>query len=161
MSARITVIGVFTSYPQAIKSLEKIDAKRLANSEISVVKTLSDSFRVEMAQELFPLEELEGVLVSAGTIELPDLGKTAAGGPLAKILQKQPEHGITRALMHYGLSDTKANFFSKKVGEGKTLVLCETNKEKANQLANVLEEAGAQHVEKWNKSLDKPMYPNR
>ncbi|ATW28352.1 hypothetical protein DCMF_04240 [Candidatus Formimonas warabiya] len=154
------VTAVFFNYTHGAKALKEIETKRLANSEISLVRKISGDFAAETAEELNPLADLKWVLIGAGTIDIPDFGKISAGGPLAGLLQREPENGISRALMHYGLSEERADFYTDQVDQGKTLVLIETNQDKVNQVANILTEQGGEFVEKWGKNLGKPLYPH-
>lgn len=160
MSIKKTVLAIFPSFPPAARAVRTVDAKRLANSEISLLVKTPSPFREEVGEELFPKDNLSGVLVGGNTFDLPEIGPVMALGPLAGFLQKHPEHGISRALINYGLTESKADFFARGVMDGQTLVLCETNNDKANNLANILEENGGDFVEKWNKHVHRPEYPH-
>lgn len=151
MSINRTVVGIFANPHQAAKSLKKVEANRLANSEISLVYKKQDEFKEETASEIYPIPALEGVIISSGNISIPDVGNFIAAGPLGGILQKKPETGISRALIDYGLSDERSDFYANQVKNGKTLVVIKTNNDKINELANVLQSYGADYVEKHKK----------
>lgn len=160
MSIKKTVLALFSNFPPAARAVRAVDTKRLANSEISLLVKNPSLFREEAGEELFPSDNLHGVLVDGNTFNLPEIGPVQAWGPLAGFLQKHPENGISRALINYGLTESKAGFFARSVINGQTLVLCETNNDKANHLANILEENGGNFVEKWNKHVSRPEYPH-
>ncbi|MDT3700410.1 MAG: hypothetical protein RO469_13440 [Thermincola sp.] len=145
---RRTVIGLFKSLEQAEKALREIENEGFANNQISlVVKKDPDSHL-----------DFNDFLILAENINLPNVGNVTAGGPLAGALI-QGDKSLAESLSYYGVGGERPFEVEKFVNQGYVLAVIETNNEKASQVANVLEGQGAHHVEKWSKSIDKPLIP--
>lgn len=144
---RRTVIGVFKSLEQAEKALREIEALGYANNQISVVVN-KDGI----------LHNFDGFLVQADNIELPEIGTVIAGGPLAGALI-QGDKSLAEALSYYGVSGERGAQIENLVDEGWVLAVIETNNAKAGEVANILNGYGAHRVEKWSKSINKPLTP--
>lgn len=159
MSIRRTVVATFSSYSFAARAIQMVEAKRLANSQISLVYRPDPDQETEAASELNPFPDMEGVLVATGKIDMPGTGKVSAAGPLAGMLQKSPENGISQALEHYGLSSSRADYYARQVAKEKTLVLIETNNDKVNNLANLLAKWGQKMWKNGVKTWASPFTP--
>ncbi|MHB8172591.1 MAG: hypothetical protein ACYDG6_13800 [Thermincolia bacterium] len=162
-----TVVALFADLSEAERAIKEIDPG-LAYSQISVVvknlppRTYNDT---EFAEELNfhhreKLQNLDGVLVQSPVIDVPDLGKVAAAGPLAGALM-QDDKGLSDSLIYYGIGTHEAVSLENQVREGATLVVIETDNSKVNQISNILHDYGAYDVKKWSTSIDHPLYPNR
>ncbi|MGC7870812.1 MULTISPECIES: hypothetical protein [unclassified Desulfosporosinus] len=167
---RKTVVAIFKGPQQTKEAIEEIQGESLANSKISVV-VLSDylhqgEFKEEIANELayYPseinLDKFNAWLVQAPPFNVPNLGEVAAAGPIANLLMHQPQgRGLTEALLVYGISAERARHYEHEVRTGHWLVLITTNHEKQNSVANALGAFGGKDIEKWNTSIDHPLYP--
>jgi len=162
-----TVVALFSELAQAERAIKKIDPG-LAYSQISVVvknvppHAYNDteygediSFRHQER-----LQSLDGVLVQSPVIDVPELGKVAAAGPLAGALM-QDDKGLSDSLVYYGIGAHEALSLEEQVREGATLVVIETDASKANQVSNILLDYGAYDLKKWSNSIDHPLYTNR
>lgn len=155
MSIRRTIVATFKSIEQAEQAIKEIETKGLANNQISVV-IRNRPANHEMAAELdpqatHPLEGLAGVLVQADNIDLGETGMVAAGGPVAGVLL-QADKNIADCLEYYGVSRDSALAYQEDVKNGLALVVIETNNDKANQTANILDGYGGKQVTKWRKN---------
>jgi hypothetical protein len=167
---RKTAIAIFKGPQQTKEVLEEIQGESLANSKISVIVRKEylhqGEFREEIANELayYPseinLDKFNAWLVQAPPMNIPNLGEVVAAGPLAGILMHQAEgYGLVEALLSYGLTGNRARHYENEVRTGHWLVLVETNHDKINSVANALRSYGGRDIEKWNKSVDHPVYP--
>lgn len=164
-----TIIATFRGPQQTKEAVEEIQGESLANSRISVVVRSNylhqGDFQEEYAHELLiPVEKtfdrFNAWLVLAPPFSVPDLGEIVAAGPLAGELMKQPQgHGFAHALLKYGLTEERAFHYEHKVRSGHFFVLIQTEHEKANSVANALQNFGGQEVEKWSKEIEHPTYP--
>lgn len=145
---RRTVIGLFKSLEQAEKALREIENEGFANNQISLAVKKDPDSRLDF----------NDFLVQADNINLPDIGNITAGGPLAGALI-QGDKSLAESLTYYGVGGERSAEIQNYVNEGYTLAVIETNNEKASQVANILEGQGAHRVEKWSKSIDKPLRP--
>lgn len=167
---RRTVIGVFKSIHQAERALSTIETEGYANSQISLVikKQHEPRFHnnVEYSEEITGdpsvgmLHDFDSFLVQTDNIELPGLGSVIAGGPLAGALA-QGDKTLAAALTYYGVGGERAAEIVNLVDNGYVLAVIETNTTKSGEVANLLNEYGAHLVEKWSKSIDKPLTPRK
>lgn len=165
---RRTIIGVFKSLQQAERALSDIETNGYASSQISVVvkKSSDPSFgnNSEYAEEITGnpsigmLHDFDSFLVQADDIELPGIGHCIAGGPLAGALM-QGDKPLAGALTYYGVGDESAAQIENFVRDGFVLAVIETNSTKSGEVANLLSGYGAHHVEKWSKTIEKPIMP--
>ncbi len=156
LSIRQTVVGVFNGMQQAVDAVKKINERELAKNQISLVTPLKRLAKMEAADEVsIPgVDALEGWLVQVDEIDLPGVGKVTAGGPLAGAVS-QEDKNISDSLTFYGVSDSAAGKYQNDVKRGKILAVIETNNDKVNEVANLLESLGAK-TDKWSKNKDKP-----
>ncbi|GAW91012.1 general stress protein [Calderihabitans maritimus] len=162
MSVRRTIVGTFKSLDQARRAIKEICEEGLANNQISLV--LKKNYKVdaeyaeEVAGDLFEnkLHDFRGILVQADDIELPEVGTVEAGGPLAGAL-RQGDKTLQEALTYYGVSKDMAAYYQQQVSQGRVLAVIETNNDKVNQTANILDGYGAKDVFKWSKRINKPL----
>lgn len=167
---RRTIIGVFKSIHQAERALSKIETEGYANSQISlVIKNQNEqgfSNNLEYAEEITGtpsigmLHDFDSFLVQADGIELPGIGSVIAGGPLAGALI-QGDKTLAAALTFYGVGGERAAEIENLVHDGFALTVIETNSTKSGEVANLLSEHGAHLVEKWSKTIEKPLKPRK
>lgn len=157
---RRAVIGWFKSLEQAQSAIREIGEARLANNEISLVMKAPEpaGFNFEQAGEL---SVFEGMLVQAETVELPELGRVSAVGPLGGTLMREGDEGLSQGLANYGLPADRAKYYEEKVQQKKILTVIETESSKINQVANILSSFGGKDVEKWSRTIDKPLKPRK
>lgn len=163
-----TVVGLFKSLHQAERALREIENSGYANSQISLLLRNSPEtgrhFNEEYAAEVSAdpalglLHDFDGFLVQANNIEVSELGMVSAGGPLAGALI-QGDKSLSQALTYYGVDTDRAIAVEDLVREGQVLTVIETESNKANKVANILDGHGAHGVEKWSKSINKPLIP--
>lgn len=165
---RRAVISWFKSLEQAQGAIKEIGEAKLANNEISLVVKADHPTRFwfEMGEELTeqaanPLAVFNGMLVQTQTIELPELGKVAAAGPLGGTLMREGDEGLSQSLANYGLSEDRAKYYEQKVRDNMVLALIETDNSKVNRVANILSAFGGKDVEKWSRTIDKPLKPRK
>ena len=140
---RRTVIGLFKSLDQAERAISEIEMAGLANNQISLVAKRD-------------LAHTDGFLVQADNINLPFVGNVTAGGPLAGALI-QGDKSLAESLTYYGVGGERTAQIENYVNDGFILAVVETNASKASEVANLLSGYGAHNVEKWSKSIDKPL----
>jgi len=165
---RRTVIGLFKSLDQAERALTQIETTGHANNQISLlVKKYPDrdlGINEEYAEEITGdpsigiLHDFDSFLVQADEVELPVIGTVTAGGPLAGTLI-QGDKSLAEALGYYGVGHERAAQIENFVDDGYVLTVIETNNSKASEVANLLSRYGAHGVEKWSKTIDKPIRP--
>ncbi len=165
---RRTVIGVFKSMHQAERALSQIETEGYANSQISLVikKQHEPNFsnNMEYAEEITGdpsigmLHDFDSFLVQADAIDLPGIGSVMAGGPLAGALI-QGDKTLAAALTYYGVGGERAAEIENFVDDGYVLAVIETNSTKSGEVANLLSGYGAHLVEKWSKTIEKPLKP--
>ncbi|HWI55501.1 MAG TPA: hypothetical protein VNT57_07395 [Desulfobacteria bacterium] len=163
---RRVVIGVFKSLHQAERALSKIETEGYASSQISLVikKQHNPSFsnNMEYAEEITGdpsigmLHDFDSFLVQADEIDLPGIGSVMAGGPVAGALV-QGDKTLAAALSYYGVSGERAAEIENFVDDGFVLAIIETNSTKSGEVANLLSQYGAHMVEKWSKTIEKPL----
>jgi len=163
-----TVVGLFKAMHQAERALREIENSGYANSQISLAvknspdtgQRLNEEYAAEISGDpaLGLLHDFNGFLVQANNIEVPDTGKVSAGGPLAGALI-QGDKSISQALTYYGVDTNRAMAIEDYVNKGYILVVVETESSKTNKVANILDGYGAHGVEKWSKTIDKPLTP--
>jgi len=165
---RRTVIGLFKSMHQAEMALSEIETEGYANNQISLLvkkevnrdRDLNEEYAEEITGEpsVGILHDFDSMLVQADNIELPVVGTVTAGGPLAGALI-QGDKALAEALSYYGVSGERGAQIENFVSEGYILAVIETNNSKASEVANILNGYGAHRVEKWSKSINKPLTP--
>ncbi len=165
---RRTVVGLFKSLDQAERALSQIETTGHANNQISlVVKKNADrvpGINEEYAKEITDdpsigmLHDFDSFLVQADDIDLPVIGIVSAGGPLAGALV-QADKSLSEALGYYGISGDRGAEIENLVKDGYVLAVIETNTSKASEVSNILSRYGAHGVERWSKTIDKPIKP--
>lgn len=163
---RRTVLGLFKSLHQAERALKEIEASGFANNQISLVakKVPGPPEKFDYGETTLGnitsgvLHDFDGFLVQAGDIDLPVIGSVTAGGPLAGALI-QGDKSLAESLSFYGVSGERGAEIENFVRDGYVLAVIETNSTKASEAANLLDGYGAHHVQKWSKSIDKPLRP--
>ncbi|MHB9094314.1 MAG: hypothetical protein ACYC21_06550 [Eubacteriales bacterium] len=163
---RRTVVGLFKSLSQAERALTEIETSGYANNQISlVVKNIpglnnskGDGEEISGVPYNGVLHDFDGFLVQAGGIDLPVVGNVNAGGPLAGALI-QRDKSLAESLTYYGVNSKRAAQIENFVNDGYILAVIETNNSKAAEVANLLNGYGAHNVEKWSKTIDKPLKP--
>lgn len=157
MSIRRTIVAVFSGTQQAVDVIKEINERNLANNQVSLVTPLKRLNDMETADELSVpgVDALEGWLVQVDEIDLPGVGKVTAGGPFAGAIS-QPDKNIGLTLEYYGVNEHQAVAYQKEVAQGKILAVIETNNDKANETANLLQRMGGQEVTKWSKTKKNP-----
>ncbi|MBU7005300.1 general stress protein [Phosphitispora fastidiosa] len=161
---RRTITGVFRSVTQAERAIDEIELQGYANNQISVVlKKTSEHGENHTGESLIDptagsLHDFNSVLVQADTIDLPEVGTVSAGGPLAGALV-QGDKSLAESLTYYGVSGEYAAQLENFVSDGFFLTVIETNNSKASEVSNLLNKFGAHMVQKWSKTIDKPLRP--
>ncbi len=162
---RRTVTGVFKSLTQAERAIDEIETQGYANNQISVVLKKTSEYAGEnyTGESLIDpsagsLHDFNSILVQADTIDLPVVGAVSAGGPLAGALV-QGDKSLAESLTYYGISGEYAAQLENFVNEGFFLTVIETNNSKASEVSNLLNKFGAHMVQKWSKTIDKPLRP--
>lgn len=97
-----------------------------------------------------------GFLAGIGTIFIPGIGPIVAAGPLLAALTGAGVGaaagaalgGLVGALTQVGVPEHDAHFYAEAVRRGGTLVIVQAADDRASELVDVLEDAGAVDVEK-------------
>lgn len=162
-----TIVALYDNLAGAMEAVLKI-SPHLGSSQLSLVTRRNHhgaviNPREEYAAELTygntePLQPLDGLLIQTSNIQVPQLGKVAAAGPLGGFLA-QEDKSLTDVLTYYGVGLDNANYYQDKVRDNCTLVLVETDNSKVNEVANQLKSYGAFGVDKWSTSIDHPLHP--
>jgi hypothetical protein len=105
-----TVVGLFDSPKGARRTLDELVALGFPENTISVITNTT-------ARSSF-----EGPAFHLNTMNLSDVGRVAATGPIREALtQPDGSRGLTGALTQYGLSADLAAHYSSGVQRGETL----------------------------------------
>ncbi|ADG82475.1 hypothetical protein Tfer_0491 [Thermincola ferriacetica] len=162
---RRTIVGLFKSLEQAENALKEIEGAGYANSDISIVaQNTADEYRAAYTEEVYGSpasgmpHDVDSFLVQAPAKEVPFVGPVSAAGPFAEPLINDNRR-ISEVLTYYGVSPEKARELESKVAGGHVLTVIQTDNSKASNVANILSGYGAFSVEKWSKTIDKPLYP--
>jgi hypothetical protein len=99
---------------------------------------------------------MAGLLVGLGVIAIPGIGPFLAAGPLAAALTGgaigATAGGMAGALIHHGVSEEEAGFYSSAVERGGILVTVKTAKKREADVRRVLEANGMKSTE-YHQSL--------
>lgn len=156
-----TVVSLFENLEDAERAIKRIDPQ-LAYAHISIVvknKPQHQDLEASMSPYETRLHSMNGVLVQSPVIDVPELGKVAAAGPLAGALM-QDDKGLSDSLIYYGIGAHAAQDYQDKVRQGHTLVVIESDSAKTNEIANLLLHHGAYEAKKWSATIDHPLYPH-
>lgn len=100
---------------------------------------------------------LTGAAVGLAALAIPGLGPIIAAGPLAATLAGAgigaASGTVLGALVGYGFSEERAEYYAEAVRRGNVLLTLQTNETRAAEARNILEDAGAvdldTRVETW------------
>lgn len=155
-----TVVSLFEHLEDAERAIKLIDPQ-MAYAHISIVvknNRKNPDLEASMSAYETRLHSMDGVLVQSPVIDVPQLGKVVAAGPLAGALM-QDDKGLSDSLIYSGVNARAAQDYEDKVRKGHTLVVIGSDTSKTNEIANLLLQHGAYDVKKWSENLDHPLYP--
>ncbi len=137
MAVRSVVIGLFGSPKQVQQAVDIINQKGLGNNQVSVVSPTDGHI------------PWQGLMVQGADLRQDHGSTLSVAGPLAGAIQ-QPDKDLSQSLKYYGIPEHRATFYGDAVSrQNKTLLLVETNNERAGMVMNVFQDYGGKDVERW------------
>lgn len=121
-----TVVGMFNTTSEAQRTIEELTQLGFGPKDISVVTPLSAKDAIGAKLDLKPLD-------------VSDLGRVAACGPLAESLEKADPNGLTATLQYYGLSPKLAEHYALGVQHGETLETLTVEDNDADRVVAIME----------------------
>ena len=170
------VVGLFETRDQAKRAIEALKAAGLKSEDLSIVmreRSLSEEVAEDTGADNSDavgvgavsggvLGGMAGLLVGLGVIAIPGIGPFLAAGPIAAALAGgavgATAGGMAGALIHHGVSEEEAGFYSSAVERGGILLAVKTNTKRETEVRRVLEAHGMKdteyHKSQWEKDPD-------
>lgn len=121
-----TVVGMFNTTAEAQRTLDELSQLGFGPKDISVITNLSAQRSIGSKFDLVPLD-------------VSDLGRIAACGPIAESLRKSTPNGLTATLQYYGLSPKLAEHYALGVQHGETLETLTVEDNDADRVVAIME----------------------
>ncbi len=170
------VVGLFETRDQARRAVEALKATGLDSEDMSIMMR-DRSLAEEVAEDTGAdnseavgvgalgggvLGGMAGLLVGLGAITIPGIGPFLAAGPIAAALTGMAvgatAGGVAGALIHHGVSEEEAGFYSSAVERGGILITVKTAKNREDEVHRILKENGMKdtkyHQTQWDKNPD-------
>lgn len=148
------VIGYFEDNGKAEEALR--ECQRKGFNEISILGNERQN-QNESDQGGFGLSKgtltggtiggLAGLALGAGALTIPGIGPILAIGPLAATLGGVVTGGVAGALVDYGISQERSDFFESKLREGNTVMVLETDEYRTDEVAKIMRDFEAKDVQ--------------
>lgn len=134
-----TVVGMFNSASEAQRTIEELGQLGFGAKDISVVTNGTGQ------------RALGGINLS--TLDVADLGKVAACGPIADTLRRRDApSGLSATLQYYGLSPKLADHYALGVQQGETLETLTVEDRDADRVVAVMEKHARLEREAWERT---------
>lgn len=151
------VIGVFNTREQAEKTIVTMRQQGFKDNEISIVSKKeniennnNEGIRFDSIADGTTtggiLGGIAGLLASAGALAIPGIGPIVAAGPIAAMLTGAVGGGIAGGLIDMGIPAAESRRYEEEVKKGGILVVAQSDKNKANDAANIMRANGAYDV---------------
>jgi stress response protein YsnF len=166
-----TVIGLFDRMDDARQLVQQLIAQGFEPDDISLVSRQEGEYVTERGEERSSgtaigagagaaLGGVGGLLVGLGALAIPGIGPVIAAGPLVTALAGAgigaAAGGIIGALTDLGVPEEEAHYYAEGVRRGGALVTVETDDQRADRAAEIMERAGAIDVDErathWRQS---------
>lgn len=142
-----TVVGMFNTPSEAQRTLDELTRIGFGAKDISVVTNIA-------AQNAL------GPTFGLSALDVTDLGKIAACGPLADSLRQSNASGLTATLQYYGLSPKLAEHYALGVSHGETLEALTVEDRDADRVVAVMERHARIEREAETKEAKKAANPS-
>ncbi len=158
------VTAFFNTYDEAAKAVERLEAARIPNFEISLISNNANGMASHHATRSFDDEEHShefagagaaagsiagggaGLLAGLGTVAVPGLGPIVAAGWLVATLigagAGAAVGGLVGALADAGLSEDEAKAYLDGVRQGGTLVTVRMDEADMERVVDILDDEG-------------------
>ncbi|MDR3592214.1 MAG: hypothetical protein P4N41_21355 [Negativicutes bacterium] len=152
-AAMKTVIGVFSSQKDAEQAVNRLRQQGFSNEEINIVskkqggKQYVDDDISDGALTGGTLGGIGGLILGAGALAIPGVGPIIAAGPIAAALSGAVAGGLAGGLIDWGIPAEVSRHYEQEVASGSILAVIRTNRQKVDQAAQILRQAGAKDVE--------------
>lgn len=155
-----TVVGLFSSRPDAESAVNKLRAQGFTKEEISIVsKDQKDQSRSSAKTREYDdditdgaltggtLGGIGGLLLGAGAMVIPGVGPILAAGPISAALGGAVAGGLAGGLIDWGIPSEVSEHYAKQVAQNQILAIIKTSDVKVNEAAQILRQFGARDVE--------------
>jgi uncharacterized membrane protein/stress response protein YsnF len=166
-----TVIGLFDTMDEAQQVVQTLINEGFRRDDISLVSRRDDGYVTERGDDRTSgaavgagagaaLGGISGLLIGLGALAIPGIGPVIAAGPLVTTLAGAglgaAAGGIIGALTDLGVPEEEAHYYAEGVRRGGALVTVETDDQRADRAAEIMERAGAIDVDEgamhWRQS---------
>jgi uncharacterized membrane protein len=162
-----TVIGLFDRMDDARQVVQALIDDGFERDDISLVSRQEGEYVTERGEERTSgaavgaaLGGVEGLLVGLGALAIPGIGPVIAAGPLATALAGAglgaAAGGLIGALTDLGVPEEEAHYYAEGVRRGGVLVAVDTDDQRADRAAEIMERSGAIDVDErathWRQS---------
>jgi uncharacterized protein (TIGR02271 family) len=166
-----TVIGLFDRMDEARQVVQALIDHGFESDDISLVSRQEGEYVTERGDERTSgvavgagagaaLGGIGGLLVGLGALAIPGIGPVIAAGPLVTALAGAglgaTAGGIIGALTDLGVPEEEAHYYAEGVRRGGVLVAVDTDDQRADRAAEIMERAGAIDVDErathWRQS---------
>ena len=164
LMAERRISAFFDTYDEAARAVERLEAARLPNFEISLVSNNFDDAHTHHATRSFDAEGTShefagataaagsvagagaGLLAGLGTVAVPGFGPVIAAGWLVSTLvgagAGAAVGGLAGALADAGLSDEEAQHYAEGVRRGGALVTVKVDEAQMDRVVRILDDEG-------------------
>ena len=157
-----TVVGIFESQEHAENAAREVKDQGLRADDISIIAKEDEGNNQQMFNRGEGAENdnisdgtvtggvlggVAGLLLGMGTMVIPGLGVIAAAGPIAGLLSGAVTGGIVGGLVDLGIPEEAGKRYEAEIKQGKILWSMQADDENAEQVADILSNAGADDVE--------------
>jgi uncharacterized protein (TIGR02271 family) len=134
-----TVVGVFSDIGEARRTIDELMTLGFKPGDISVVTGTTEQgvMKLEMA-----------------AVDVSDVGRLAACGPLAEVIRGSGRGALTGSLRYLGLSPDLAAHYTSAVRQGETLESLVVDDKDAERVAEVMEKHAARF---WKPTPEAPL----
>ena len=157
------VVGIFESRKYAEKAAKQVENQGLRTDDISIIAKQNDHHEGGVPAEVDGRQRndnisdgvmgggivggLAGLLLGVGSIAIPGLGIVAAAGPIAGLLSGVVTGGIVGGLIDLGIPEDESRQYESHIKEGKILFSMQTEDDKVDKVASILNSNGAESVD--------------
>jgi uncharacterized protein (TIGR02271 family) len=166
-----TVIGLFDRMDDARQVVQALIDHGFERDDISLVSRQEGEYVIERGEERASgvavgagagaaLGGISGLLVGLGALAIPGIGPGVAAGPLVTALAGAglgaTAGGLIGALTDLGVPEEEAHYYAEGVRRGGVLVAVDTDDQRADRAAEIMEGTGAIDVDErathWRQS---------